>query len=230
MSLKELISELDIVLTPDALDYLKGLSENAEELLRTAASNSESFVITKEMLADATEKIRVKNKALEFEVSPSEQFNPIAKNVKSQLKILDKYDVSNKSLSVGNINDFLLLFRNRMERIRKILKGEGHISKFGIVKVSDIKQFAVNRAARVIVMIREKKITKNGHILLIVEDETGTLNALSIKSTASFEDANELIEDEVVALDGHTSNSLFIVDSITWPDIKIEKRKKKSSP
>jgi DNA polymerase II small subunit len=74
-------------------------------------------------------------------------------------------------------------------------------------------------------------VTKNGNIMIVVDDETGEykiifMNGSSQKAKVLFEKAKRIIEDEVIAVNGKMSSPFIIANEIVWPDVPIKERKR----
>ncbi len=82
-------------------------------------------------------------------------------------------------------------------------------------------------------MVYEKTITKNGHILLTLEDETGIVKVLfpkperqGSKTSDLFTNAGKIINDEVIAVRAKIAGQDFIIASeLAYPDIPVHNRK-----
>jgi len=80
-------------------------------------------------------------------------------------------------------------------------------------------------------IVKEVRNTKNGHRLIILEDETDEIACISIKQNRdSFSIAQEVILDEIIGINGKLSKNgdLLIINSIVYPDISIQNEKHKS--
>ncbi|MCX8175574.1 MAG: DNA-directed DNA polymerase II small subunit [Candidatus Micrarchaeota archaeon] len=208
-------------LTPDAYELAEGAEISPSVLERLG--QSESPIISREdieRLLVAEEKIPV-----QAVVARAEAFKPAAKEYSPNFRILQRSGGAGRSACKGNIEDFVAHFRNRFERIADVLKMRA--SEHPIVSTAKLKDMD-GAKARIVAMVREKRITKKGNLLLVVEDEEGEAKVVITRGTEGFRASQRLLLDDVVAFDGRLSQELFIADSITWPDIALARQQKRT--
>ncbi|MFA6489060.1 MAG: DNA-directed DNA polymerase II small subunit [Candidatus Micrarchaeia archaeon] len=214
--------EKGIRLTPEAYSYLEE-NEITESLLQKILSSETPFV-TREMIGEfivAEEKIPQQAIVLR---SPS--FKPLAKESSPKFKIIGQSDITGKSNCTGKLEDFVGHFRNRFERISKILRTR--ITPNPIITTNKLKEHNGVKV-RIIVMITEKRTTKKGNFLLDVEDEEGTAKVVVPQDKAdAFKATARMLHDDIVAIDGRNLDELFIADGVTWPEIPFAKEQKKT--
>lgn len=77
----------------------------------------------------------------------------------------------------------------------------------------------LDREVHIIGIIYEKNITKNGHIMITIEDETGTAKVFISKESPLIKES--FINDEVIGVFGrpNTQHTFLIADRIFRPDI-----------
>lgn len=159
-------------------------------------------------------------------VSRASDFKPAAKEYSPSFKLIGESDITGKSNCSGKMEDFLGHFRNRFERISKILRNR--VTQNTIVKTNRLKDSSGTKV-RLIAMVTEKRITKKGNILLDVEDEEGTAKVVITKDKReAFAEAQKVLLDDIIAIDGTNAEELFISDGITWPEIPFAKEQKKT--
>lgn len=138
----------------------------------------------------------------------------------SDFKINPDRDVTGKSTSTGDVEHFVSCFRDRFERISRILRERGNnYTPIERAKDRDVP-------CRVIGMVTSSKETANGHRLITIEDMDDSMNAL-VPSRAQelLRFSENIVNDEVLALEGRGRNGLFIINQIIQPDIPIKKPK-----
>jgi DNA polymerase II small subunit len=138
------------------------------------------------------------------------------------LRFIESSDVSGKSKCKGHVEDFVAYFRDRVERTRKILEARGGGS--GTVKTSVLGKFAEGRDVRVIGIIKSKRQTKKNDLLVELEDEEGIAKVWVGKGRNDaekqcFASANNLLLDEVVAIDGKMSGPFLVATDVLWPEV-----------
>jgi len=120
-----------------------------------------------------------------------------------------------------DVDIFLKYFKNRYIFLKNILE------KNNFKNIKSIRRFSINKEnAEIIVMILNKKITKNNNIILEAEDLTGKINILINKSKEHlYNKCKNVLLDEVVAFSGVGNNNVFFADNIYYPDIELKDKK-----
>ncbi|MFH1200044.1 MAG: metallophosphoesterase [Candidatus Micrarchaeota archaeon] len=224
--LVERLAQRGVIMAPAALEALAG-EESALEYIDEIAGSCKEFVVSEKTVAGFLEGKGLVNKVVQVEAGEASGFDPPAKHVESMLELSIKdSDVTGKSKCGGNVEDFVRHFRNRFERQRDALRGM-RTDSFGTFSIRDAKE-QVNKEFRVIAMVYDKKVTKNGHLLIEIEDEGGTANALVPKDSPLMPEALKIIQDEVLALDVYASKSkLLIVKGFKLPGSMLQEKRKR---
>lgn len=125
-------------------------------------------------------------------------------------------DTSKKSYTSGEISDMITYFNDRYQKLKKIITKRREYSEY--TDIIDLDQ--VNGETKIICMIREYNYTKNGHKILTVEDETGTVKVLIHNSNEDLiNEFESIVNDEVIGLSGIKKGELFIVNDFMKPGI-----------
>ena len=164
-----------------------------------------------------------------LEIKPVKSWKPLAREFDSEVRILN--DITGKRASEGTTQDFVSLFRERYQAIRKILCSQRReIAQF--IPINRIKKTMVD--VQLIGIVKNVKTTYNGHRLIEIEDDTGSSTLMALKNnTETFQLANEVMLDEVIGVVGKISKNkdLIIIQNIIYPDIKMhQERKRIESP
>ena len=133
----------------------------------------------------------------------------------ADIEVVKGTDITGESTSEGTIKDFGLHFKNRYNRLEHILK-----SRTDIPQIVDIKNGTNSDYDTMIMgMIYEAKSTKNGHILIDLEDHQSTCKVLIPKDSPLVEES--YITDEVIAVSGkpNSNRELFIAKEIYYPEV-----------
>ncbi|MBI1973432.1 DNA-directed DNA polymerase II small subunit [Candidatus Micrarchaeota archaeon] len=197
-------------------------SQNPAELVTIieANCNQKWFVEPRDLLPKEEAKLAQVVERADVVVEHTD-FKPLAKEYDSQVRVLMNVD-HEESASTGTLEDFVDYFKNRYEDISLLLRGRGENS---IVPINELARRR-GQSVAVIGMVNDKRQTKNGHLLVEVEDPTGKLTALVMKTNeALIKSASWLVNDEVVLLDGKLSKDLFIINKITEPDVPLREMK-----
>ncbi|MEK6984499.1 MAG: DNA-directed DNA polymerase II small subunit [Nanoarchaeota archaeon] len=123
--------------------------------------------------------------------------------------------------------DFVDYFNNRYKSIEKILKGRQELKN--TVSMNKIFNKEEKENLAIIGMVNNKQTTKNGNLLLILEDPTGQKKVLVNKNKPSlFNDAKDIVLDEVIGVVGVNVGDFIFANSILWPDTPTNRELKKS--
>ncbi len=216
--------ERGIRLTVEAEDMLK--QSDVQEELVLELSNLSKSLISKD---DIEQILNKKTELLKVEVKPASSFMPSAREYDSDINVLHTRDVTGKSRGKGEIEDFISYFRNRYEKLSRLLRSSG--GKHPSVNLKDVKRY-MNEKARVIVAVSDKRETKKGNLLFEIEDLTGNFKAVVSSSKFSrereqtFEKAKQVLLDDVIAISGKILEPYIIVEDIEWPDLPVLRERK----
>ncbi len=187
-------------------------------------------ILDKPTLLMIIEKESEEKAPVQIEVFQKKDFNPLAKEIKSDYKIRR----INAEKTPATVEDFSSHFRDRFRKLKEILE-HGSRGSLGMVSsIENIKQYADGREISVVGIVYDKITTKKGHILLTLEDEGSTAKVLFLKSERTsrkesqqlFEFAQRIVNDEVIAIRGRISSPFVIANSIISPDIPVHQPKK----
>ncbi len=220
------LREKKLLIAVDALEHLgREHQPDLEEILVELAEKKRGPLVTREWVDEVVEGIAAKQKAKSIVVYQETRFRPLAAETGSQLRFHDEQDVTGKSTCTGKAEDFVALFRDRLAKETRLLKARP--SDTGISTLGGLKQAMQRKNTRIVGMVFDKRVTKNGHTIIELEDEETSQACLVPKDAqlALKEAAADVVKDEVIALDGYLSNGLFIVKEIVCPDIPIRENK-----
>jgi DNA polymerase II small subunit len=159
--------------------------------------------------------------------SPS-NWHPDAKDYDSDIKILQ--DITGNSISEGTTADFAKLFADRFDVLRNLLRGQRR-ELAHVIPIKRVKKAGLDDI-QLIGIVEKYRTTKNGHIFLELEDDSGTLNCIVLKNNRdAFPLAKDFILDEIIGITGNLSKhgDLFLVDNIIYPDISLNNRRHKAN-
>jgi len=199
------------LLTPAAEKYLEGMDE--ELLLEGRLDEFMERMPGPETIVDVEH--------LKRAIPPQENPN-IATSLKKERTIrkggtlppepLIKWDITGNSLCSGEMDDFVKYIQDRYERLSAILKKSGAATSISI-------EAAKRRTSTVTVigMVRDTKTTKNGHLIVEIEDASSHIPVLIRKDSEMIND--NFLLDEVIAFTGTTSmkGDMFYADSLLRP-------------
>jgi DNA polymerase II small subunit len=161
-----------------------------------------------------------------IEIKTVKGWKPLARDYESELRIIN--DITGRRTSEGTTQDFVNLFRDRYQVIRKILCSQRReIAQY--IPINRIRKTMTD--VQLIGMVKNVKTTHNGHRLIEIEDETGSATLMALKTDTEISHiASEVMLDEVIGIVGKLSktNDLIIVQNIIYPDIKLHHERKRS--
>jgi len=144
---------------------------------------------------------------------------------KGDVEIVFSYNEESKK---RNIQDFVSLFNQRFNAIEKILKNRAELQN--LISIKRVKQKHDKDNVSLIVIITNKKFTKNGNLILTVEDKTDSIKILVNKNKPDlFNMAKDIVLDEIIGVVGVNGENIVFVNNLVWPDIPSNKDIKKTN-
>ncbi len=229
--LKEFSSKLSKVKMLPKADISEDLIENTDidKLVEKLVFNIGTFdgvhFVDSNEVKEAISEVNKSKIPVRVEVIKSGDFHPIAADVDDNYKI-ETRDVEHAE---GNVADFVNYFRNRIERLRKILNARPSPDGSPVERLDLLKDF-IGRDVYIIGIVTSKITTKKGNIMVVMEDETADVKVIFSNNNSAigkslFNTASSIINDEVIAIKGKLINQFVIAKEIIWPDIPILERK-----
>lgn len=125
-------------------------------------------------------------------------------------------DITGQSTGTGVYEDFVATFRDRFERLSGLLR-----SRVNHRPTSSLGDMPGGSEAAAIGMVSDIRSTANGHWLIELEDTTGTFPTLVTKDREFTGLIDELLLDEVIAVEGTLADDagILFVDALHFPDI-----------
>ncbi|RBQ22826.1 DNA polymerase II small subunit [Candidatus Methanobinarius endosymbioticus] len=125
-------------------------------------------------------------------------------------------DTSKKSYTSGKIGNLITYFQNRYSKLSSILAKRPELKTFQ--KISDLEEKESD--LNLIVMVREIRSTKNGHKIIVFEDDTDEISVLFHKDNNElFRESEKLVKDEVIGLLAEIKGDLAIASRIIQPGV-----------
>jgi DNA polymerase II small subunit len=125
-------------------------------------------------------------------------------------------DITGESTGTGAYEEFVSVFRDRYERLAGQLR-----SRVNHRPTNSLERMGGGQDAAVVGMVNDIRSTKNGHWLVELEDTNGTFPALITKDRELADVVEELLTDEVIAVEGTLSDDagILFADSLHFPDV-----------
>jgi DNA polymerase II small subunit len=141
---------------------------------------------------------------------------------KTDVTILASYNEENTKREV---QDFVDYFNHRFKAIEKILKGRQSLQNN--ISIKHLLRRKEKEQATLIGMVSSRETTKNGNLILTLEDPTGTIKVLINKNKPElFKRADEIVLDEVIGVVGVSGENIVFVNELYLPDIPNHEMKK----
>jgi DNA polymerase II small subunit len=149
--------------------------------------------------------------------SPHETGGSAARTVDPGSRDVDvSGDMTGASTGTGEYRDFVATFRDRYERLAGQLRGRvNHRPTDAVTEMSG------GADAAIVGMVTDIRSTAGGHWLVELEDTTGTFPCLVMKDRDIADLVDELLLDEVVAVEGTLADDsgILFVDAVHFPDV-----------
>ena len=125
-------------------------------------------------------------------------------------------DITGESTGTGEYKDFVSVFRDRYDRLSKQLRG-----RVNHRPTSALESMPGGSDAAVVGMVNDVRSTASGHWLVELEDTNGVFPALVMKDRDIAALVDDLLLDEVIAIEGTLSDDGGIVfaDDIHFPEV-----------
>ncbi|ELZ03176.1 DNA polymerase II small subunit [Natrialba chahannaoensis JCM 10990] len=125
-------------------------------------------------------------------------------------------DMTGDSTGTGEYDDFVAVFRDRLERLGGKLRG-----RVNHRPATAIQSMPGGSEAGMVGLVNDIRSTASGHWLIELEDATGTFPWLVMKDREFADMVDQLLCDEVLAMEGTLSDDAGIafVDSMYFPDV-----------
>ncbi len=187
--------------------FEKGVKNNYEEFInefRIEITSNEKLDVTKKELI-------IKNQGISI-------------SIKKDFQIIKQYSENVKKRCV---DDFVAYFRYRYNFLKDLLLQRIELQE--ALSISRVLNKEEGESVSVIGLIKDKRVTKNGHIILILEEMSGEINALITKNSPHFEAAQDLVLDEIIGVTGSVGKDIIFVREFYIPDVPVSNEVKKSS-
>jgi DNA polymerase II small subunit len=155
-------------------------------------------------------------------------FYSIAKDIQPELTIIE--DPTEKICGTGSIEDYIEYFRDRFEKLQKLLRQRVDARDASTIK--NAFRNPPNTKVKIIGMITEKREAKNKLLLRIEDLEAST--AVLVPQNAKpelVEKARLMLLDQVICIACTKGrNNLLIAEDFIWPDAPQKTPRKATTP
>jgi DNA polymerase II small subunit len=125
-------------------------------------------------------------------------------------------DITGESTGTGEYKNFVSTFRDRYDRLSKKLRG-----RVNHRPTSALESMPGGSDAAIVGMVNDVRSTASGHWLVELEDTNGVFPALVMKDKEIAADVDDLLMDEVIAIEGTISDDggILFADELYFPEI-----------
>ncbi|WP_265109431.1 DNA-directed DNA polymerase II small subunit [Halosolutus halophilus] len=125
-------------------------------------------------------------------------------------------DMTGGSTGTGEYSDFVSVFRDRLDRLGSKLR-----SRVNHRPATAIESMPGGEEVAMVGLVNDIRSTASGHWLIELEDATGSFPWLVMKDREYVDLVDELLCDEVLAMEGTLADDsgIAFVDSMQFPDI-----------
>ena len=204
-----------ILLNPDFLDSDNPNANVSESMIvlgkEPAALPSKEAETVDRNEADRIKKQHEKEETSHPEVPKAQSSEPGVESV----QIISSYLSDPKKKTVDHFTSY---FKKRYELVSRVLQSRPELQN--LTRISGLKNKIDASNVSIIGMISEKQETKNKHLLLTIEDTTGSQRVIVSKNRPEiYSEAKELVTDEVIGINGAFKQDAFFPNNILVPDI-----------
>lgn len=230
----DIIREKGLLIEKEIYDLIEGFndSSSARAFLEQLERISGEKMITKKVLTKnvgyvkefvgglfgedkkLVEKI-IFNLGISFELMSEKEPNieKAKEEFRTDYKLFYSNTTPDKKLEV---KDFVGHFRARFQQLQRVLMHRPELLK----NLVSINKISSERASfSLIGIVKEKRVTKNKNLIIVLEDLTGEINALvKFDSGEVFVKAEELLLDDVIGMRVSGNRDMVFVHDIYFPD------------
>lgn len=141
----------------------------------------------------------------------------------SNVIVLKEYHNDPRKLVV---NDFVEYFRLRYNLLKDLLQNRQELQ--GVISINRILAKKEKDIVSFIGIVHNKRITKNGNVLITLEDLTGMIDVLVNKEGKAIDAAKNVVLDEIIGVVGVNGGRVIFVTQIVFPDVPLTHEFKKS--
>ncbi|MBU7043592.1 MAG: DNA-directed DNA polymerase II small subunit [Theionarchaea archaeon] len=129
-------------------------------------------------------------------------------------------DITRDAVSEGNCKDFVNLFQSRFEKLSRMFRVKPSMRDFQPISI--VKKMKPRDHVKTVGIISEYYHTRNGNILMTIEDEKDSIKALiHHRNEHMMALAQMLLEDEVIGITGVLGQDIIFIDQVEFPDIPV---------
>ncbi len=218
---KEVIARLlkeGVLISPDLLDKLDTL-ENVTSSDGVAVLNKDSLAAEQGTNLAELERSKARAEKNRDGGAYAAFTGSSEARQESCVRVLFSYD---KPATKRKPKDFVAYFNKRQQQLERILKSRSELQ--GVVSIGRLALNGSKETVSLIGMVREKQITKNHNIVLVIEDQTGSVKVIITKhKPVVLEQAKDIVVDSVLGIVGVVADNAIFAQAILLPDVPLDK-------
>ena len=158
-------------------------------------------------------------------IKSEDNLNVASETKTNNIKIIKSYEDSLSKIEVGH---FVEHYKTRYTFMSKLLQNRLELAD--TISISRCFSKMQRDKVSLIGIVYNKRITKNGNLILEIEDPTGKITIL-VNSTKKevFDMAKDIVLDEVIGIIGNMGDKIVFVNELFFPDVSINGNNMKKS-
>ncbi len=197
---------------PDAISMIVNSGLSVDELVDEVCKRCNgSFIITPEEVSKVLDELKKRTFGKKDKGSEKQEILE-----KKDVRVLK--DVTGKSTCRGTVEDFVVYFNSRFEKISKILSG-----RLNPVPVSSLTKIKADTVDVVGFIDNIREINEN-RATFEIEDKTGKARVYADGKVK--EEVMELFGDEIIGVSGRLRGRSIYADRIVFPDVPVNGERK----
>lgn len=205
----------------EAVEFLSKRTD-FEKIIEELALENE-FILSSEIIEKKLTQTKISATETMVEVKKT-NFKPNAREIGPNFRIMEEFDVTNKTRSRGKVRDFVEFFQNRFNLLKGMLETR---QGFSPKSISRLRTISAGNEFEFVGMVYRKWITKNGHMAFEFEDLDSKCIAIISKNDFALWRMGEMVLlDNVVGIKcKKISDELVGIKEILWPDVPMRPAK-----
>lgn len=197
----------------------------AARLVQRHSGDTAQKLVGKEELSNVIKELELDKTPAVVEVIREADFKPTAADIDANYTI----DADGDESSDGTVDSFVSHFRDRFKKLKSLLENRSSLPML-VPSIESLSAFTAGREVTIVGMVSGRFTTKNGNLLVNIEDETASAKLIFMHGSSPdavelFNQAANIVNDEVLAVTGKISGPFVMAKSIVWPDVPVKTKK-----
>ncbi|RMF06518.1 DNA-directed DNA polymerase II small subunit [Candidatus Woesearchaeota archaeon] len=140
------------------------------------------------------------------------------------VEVVFSYD---KTVAKREVRDFSLYYNKRYQSLQHLLSSRQELQN--VTSIARVLAKKDRENLSIIGIVSDISLSRNGNLMLTLEDPTGEIKVVVSKSKPElFKAARDIVLDEVIGVAGANGNRVVFATNIIWPDIPAMTEQKRS--